>query len=88
MDRILSIDIDAFHGMAQHLCLQPAHLKQGLAVVEVGLGTLDVGLAELLGDDGAALSHVINSFRDIEVLLHAFQQLTGVLYAARQIYNL
>merc|ERR1719234_2869908 len=42
MSRVFSIDVNAFHGMAQHLSLQPAHLKQGLAIVEVGLGTLDV----------------------------------------------
>merc|ERR1719234_2302754 len=42
MSRVFSIDVNAFHGMAQHLSLQPAHLKQSFAVVEIGLSTLDV----------------------------------------------
>merc|ERR1719370_789602 len=70
------------HGVAQHLSLQPAHLKQGLAVVEEGLSTLDVSLPKLLGKDGTALGHVINSLGNIEVLLHALQQLLGILHAA------
>merc|ERR1719348_427195 len=82
MDRIFSIDVNAFHGMAQHLSLEPTHLKQGLAIVKVGLSTLYVSLAKFLGENGAALSHVIHSFRDIEVLLHAHQQLLGILHAA------
>merc|ERR1719228_1237667 len=82
MSGILSIDVDALHGVAQHLRLQPAHLKQSLAVVEVGLSTLDVRLTKLLSEDGAALSHVINSFRNIKVLLHTLQQLLGILHAA------
>merc|ERR1719234_376714 len=82
MSRVFSIDVDTFHGMAQHLGLQPAHLKQGLAVVEEGLSTLDVSLSKLLGKDGTALCHIINSFRNIEVLLHTLQQLLGILHAA------
>merc|ERR1719234_779450 len=49
MSRVFSKDVNAIHGMAQHLSLQPAHLEQGLAVVEVGLSTLDVSLSKLLG---------------------------------------
>merc|ERR1719462_407314 len=79
---VLTIDVNTLHGVAQHLSLQPAHLKQSLAIVEVWLSTLDVSLAKLLGKDAAALSHVINSFRDIEILLHTLQQLLGILHAA------
>merc|ERR1719376_1640830 len=86
MSRVLSIDVNAFHGMAQHLSLQPAHLKQGLAIVEVGLSTLDVSLSKLLGKDGTALGHVINSLRNIKVLLHTLQQLLGILHAAHVDY--
>ena len=67
--------------MPQHLGLQPTHLKQSLAVVEVGLSTLDVSLAKLLGKDCTALSHVIYSLGNVEVLLHTLQQLLGVLHA-------
>merc|ERR1719234_1476974 len=82
MSRVFSIDVNAFHGMTQHLSLQPTHLKQGFSIVEVGLSTLDVSLSKLLGKDGTALSHVINNLGNIEVLLHTLEQLLGILHAA------
>ena len=38
MSRIFSINVNAFHGMSQHLSLQPAHLRQGLVEVEAEHG--------------------------------------------------
>merc|ERR1712126_284041 len=85
--RIFSVEINAFQSITQHLRLKSAHLKQSLAIVEVGLSALEVRLAELLGEDGATLGHVINSFRDIEVFLHALQQILSILHATKAIVN-